>query len=90
MRFLLWEFKDVKFFSVLVYSLIFNIYFTPQNVITIDAKCKILNAKCNNFLMQNVITFLTHTVTTQNVISKLVWCFEITIITQLRLPIAIR
>ena len=58
--------------------------FTPQNVITIAAKCntdakcnnidakcnKVFNAKCNNFLIptQNVMTFLTQNVTTQNVI----------------------
>ena len=35
----------------------------------IDAKCnKVFNAKCNNFSTQNVITFLTHNVITQNVI----------------------
>ena len=53
-----------------------------QNVITIAAKCntnakcnnidakcyKVFNAKCNNFSTQNVITFLTHNVITQNVI----------------------
>ena len=39
---------------------------TPQNVI-IAAKCN-TNAKCNNFSTQNVITFLTHNVITQNVI----------------------
>ena len=53
----------------------------PQNVIltqniirivakcdNIDAKCnKKVNAKCNNFSTQNVITFLTHIVIRQNV-----------------------
>ena len=34
-----------------------------------DTKCnKIFNAKCNNLSTQIVITFLTHTVITQNVI----------------------
>ena len=54
-----------------------------QNVITIaaqcntntkcnniDAKCdKVFNAKCNNFSTQDVITFLTQNVITQNVIT---------------------
>ena len=38
----------------------------PQNVL-IAAKCN-TNAKCNNFSTQNVVTFLTHNVITQNVI----------------------
>ena len=49
--------------------------FTSQNVIRIAAKCntsakcnKLLNAKCNNLSTQIVKTFLTHNVTTQNVI----------------------
>ena len=67
---------------------------TPQNVIStakcntnakcnnIDAKCnKVFNAKCNNFSMQNVITFLTQNVITQNVITFEwhVWPFKISI-----------
>ena len=59
---------------------------TPQNVIqtqkviTIAAKCntnakynKVFNAKCNDFSPQNVITFLTHNVITQNVITRMVF-----------------
>ena len=50
---------------------------TPENVITIAAKCnninakcnKIIYAKCNNFPTQNVITFLTQNVITQIVIT---------------------
>ena len=55
---------------------------TPQNVIiaakcnanakcnNIDAKCnKVFNAKCNNFSTQNVKTFLTQNVITQNAIT---------------------
>ena len=54
----------------------FTVPITPQNVITIAAKCnnidakcnKVFNAKCNNFSTQNVIIFLTHNVITQKVI----------------------
>ena len=58
-------------------------FVTPQNVITIAAKCntntkcnninakcnKIINAKCNNFPTQNVITFLTQNEITQIVVT---------------------
>ena len=63
---------------------------TPQNVIiaakcntnakcnNINAKCnKIINSKCNNFPTQNVITFLTQNVITQNVITQIVITLEL-------------